>query len=540
MAKKRTSKAASSVAKKPKNAPQAPVEVLKDVEFLEHYTIKAMAQDIRDENKFNNLVPLLDQFELAKKLLSQGPSSEARYVCNILIESLSVVFEWFLLHGTMKKTKDEKKNLIAAWLAEKFDKFRANLLWLINSRLPENATGTQKAAMESYLEIVKQYTEYNREFPLDIYQDFVHALLTSSVGVGNRNHLVYNFFTIFIEHEDLQVNFFRESLAKKFGEWKSLEGPTKDRIFENFYTIIQEGVMFEDGERSGHNFTTAPQMDKSYMRTFKQDFQSCILAWVRMPDLSAEQYKKLLNCLHYGILPYMSSPTSLMDFLTDSLDQEEDEIVPLLVINSLWELMKRENLEYPEFFTKLYSLLTPSLLYTRYRARFFRLLDLFLSSTHLSANLVASFIKRIARLAMSSSAPGVVIVFPFIYNLLKRHPSCMIMLQNPDGKNNLNYKDPFKNDEPNPQKTGAIGSSLWELETLQTHYHPNIATLAKIFSEPFRKPNYNMEDFLDWTYKSLLDSEEKRKYKGLAALEYEDWESLFGKENAFMEGWELK
>lgn len=508
-------------------------------DYLSRHVIEQMVEDIIKDDKYNNIVPLLEQFDLAQNKLSSEPNPEALQVCESLTGSLLEAFKWLIEKQIMVKTKDEKRNIIAAWLTDKFDKYRAKLLWLINSRLPGETTDVQIGAQSAYLEIVKHYTEHHNEFPLEIYQDFVHALVSNTASTDVKNVLLPTFQNMFIEHEDLQVYFFQEPLVEKFNEWKNLEGPTKDIIFENFYQLICEGVLLDDEELNGDNYTSVPRMEESEIKAFKEKYQNCIFAWVKMADLSADQYKQLLNILGHSILPYLSSPSSMMDFLTDSFDQEEDEIIPLLVINSIWELMKKYNLEYPDFFTKLYSLLTPSLLYTRYRARFFRLLDLFLSSTHLSANLVASFIKRLARLAMTSSAPGVVIVFPFIYNLLKRHPSCMIMLQNPDGKKNPSYEDPFDEKETNPQKTGAIGSSLWELETLQSHYHPNIATLAKIFSEPFRKPSYNMEDFLDWTYKSLLDSEEKRKYKGLAALEYEEWETLFGKENAFMEAWVL-
>lgn len=538
MAKKRSNAGAAQAAKKAK-IESKPEKSSKKTDFLSHHVIGQMVEDIINEDKYNNIVPLLEQFDLVQKTLSTQPKTEALQVCESLTGSLLEAFKGLIEKQTMVKTKDEKRNIIAAWLTDKFDKYRAKLLWLINSRLPGDTTDVQTGAQSAYLEIVKQYTEHHSEFPLDMYQDFVHALVSSTASPYIKAVLLSTFQSMFLEHEDLQVNLFQEPLVKKFNEWKNLEGPTKDIIFENFYQLIREGVMFDDDELSGDNYTSVPRMEESDKKAFKENYQRCIFAWVRMAELSADQYKQLLNILGYSILPYLSSPSSMMDFLTDSLDQEEDEIIPLLVINSIWELMKKYNLEYPDFFTRLYYLLTPSLLYTRYRARFFRLLDLFLSSTHLSANLVASFIKRLARLAMTSSAPGVVIVFPFIYNLLKRHPSCMIMLQNPDGKKNPNYEDPFDEKETNPQKTGAIGSSLWELETLQSHYHPNIATLAKIFSEPFRKPSYNMEDFLDWTYKSLLDSEEKRKYKGLAALEYEEWETLFGKENAFMEGWVL-
>lgn len=246
--------------------------------------------------------------------------------------------------------------------------------------------------------------------------------------------------------------------------------------------------------------------------------------------------------MHKRIIPNMAQPQSIMDFLTDCYDISDDPAIPILALNSLYELMRKYNLEYPDFYTKLYSLLTPELLYIRYRSRFFRLCDLFLTSTHLSSNLVASFIKKLARLSLGASASGVVIVIPFIYNLLKRHPTCMIMLHNIEGSKAEDYSDPYDYNEKDPLKTNAVRSSLWELETLMSHYHPNIATLAKVFGEPFRKHSYNMEDFLDWSYLTLLDSEKTRKYKTAAALEYEEFDHLFAADDdkkVYAEGWSL-
>ena len=85
--------------------------------------------------------------------------------------------------------------------------------------------------------------------------------------------------------------------------------------------------------------------------------------------------------------------------------------------------------DYPNFYPRLYTLLTPSLLHSKYRARFFRLLDTFLRSTLLPSALVASFIKRLSRIALTAPPAGVIIVVPFVYNLFKRHKGCMVMLQ---------------------------------------------------------------------------------------------------------------
>ena len=64
-------------------------------------------------------------------------------------------------------------------------------------------------------------------------------------------------------------------------------------------------------------------------------------------------------------------------------------------------------------------------------------------------------------------------------------------------------EDPFVMDEEDPMESNAIESSLWEIVTLQSHFHPNVATLANIISEQFTKTSYNLEDFLDHSYGSV-------------------------------------
>lgn len=65
------------------------------------------------------------------------------------------------------------------------------------------------------------------------------------------------------------------------------------------------------------------------------------------------------------------------------------------------------------------------------------------------------------------------------------------------------FDDPFDVEEEDPMETDAIESSLWEIVALQTHFHPNVATLANIISEQFTKVSYNLEDFLDHSYGSV-------------------------------------
>lgn len=123
---------------------------------------------------------------------------------------------------------------------------------------------------------------------------------------------------------------------------------------------------------------------------------------------------------------------------------------------------------------------------------------------HLPATLLASFVKRLARLSLTASPAATTIIFPFVYNILKRHPSLMLMIHREVITNT--FEDPFLPEEPSPLQTRAIDSSLWELHTHIHHYVPPVATLARIFSEPFTKPSYVLEDFLDHTYDTVRET----------------------------------
>jgi U3 small nucleolar RNA-associated protein 19 len=87
--------------------------------------------------------------------------------------------------------------------------------------------------------------------------------------------------------------------------------------------------------------------------------------------------------------------------------------------------------------------------------------------------------------------------------------------------------DPFDMSQTDPMATDAIESSLWELESLQSHYHPNVASLAKIISEQFTKQAYNLEDFLDHSYKGMLDAELGKDLKKAPVVEFQIHKRIF-------------
>jgi len=90
--------------------------------------------------------------------------------------------------------------------------------------------------------------------------------------------------------------------------------------------------------------------------------------------------------------------------------------------------------------------------------------------------------------------------------------------------------DPFDMTVADPNETGAIDSSLWELKSLDSHYHPNVATLAKIIQEQFTKHRYELEDFLDHTYDGLIGGELERELKKAPVVEYQIPKRIFTSE----------
>ncbi|KAI6150679.1 hypothetical protein BKA82DRAFT_4118529 [Pisolithus tinctorius] len=180
---------------------------------------------------------------------------------------------------------------------------------------------------------------------------------------------------------------------------------------------------------------------------------------------------RTLNIMHQGILPHLTRPVLVMDWISACVDI--GGTVGLLALNA------------------------SDVLHLKHRARFFRLTELFLSSTHLPAALLASFVKRLSRLSLRT------------------------------GEDDEPFNDTYIADEINPNVTNAIDSSLWELLSHRNHYDAAVSTLARIFEEAFTKPGYSMEDFLDHTYGTLLETEFQRKIKKEPALETELVEDPF-------------
>eukprot|EP00002_Diphylleia_rotans_P021707 TRINITY_DN4232_c0_g1_i2.p1 TRINITY_DN4232_c0_g1~~TRINITY_DN4232_c0_g1_i2.p1 ORF type:complete len:653 (+),score=149.54 TRINITY_DN4232_c0_g1_i2:54-2012(+) len=304
----------------------------------------------------------------------------------------------------------------------------------------------------------------------------------------------------------------------------------------------------KQGKKRSQPESSGSNPSRAFYRTYHKLSINTWLGFFKMP-MPVDLYKLILSQIHDRVIPRFPSPLVLFDFLVNSYNI--GGVVSLLSLNGLFILITKYNLNYPDFYTKLYALLTPSVLRVKYRGRFFQLLATFLSSSYIPSYVVAAFAKRLARLTLTAPPSGSLIVIPFIYNLLVQHQACRKMLHreresdeteetdpNPGTKatdttatTTTQEKvagDPYNHEEQDPLKTNAIESSLWELATLSKHYCPAVSRMVKLLEKSFKKNEpYRLEDFLEQSHSAIFETELRRKMKSAPALTFQKPTALF-------------
>ncbi|CAL1290976.1 unnamed protein product [Larinioides sclopetarius] len=219
--------------------------------------------------------------------------------------------------------------------------------------------------------------------------------------------------------------------------------------------------------------------------------------------------KRVLLILHKKVIPHLQNPCLLTDFLTDSYKQ--GGIISLLSLNSLYILMAQYNVEYPDFFKNFYSLTSIEIVNGKFNTRFFYLCDLFLSSTHLPAYLIAAFAKKLSRIALLSKTDSILRIIVLVLNLIIRHKTISVLIhrENPTELS----EDPFDCDASDPAESHALESSLWEIKTLQNHIVPEISRKAKLLNHPLPSVELDFCSTLDVSIDSLYKKGRKRSFE---------------------------
>ncbi|XP_032395906.1 nucleolar complex protein 4 homolog [Etheostoma spectabile] len=354
-------------------------------------------------------------------------------------------------------------------------------------------------------------------FPRELIQAVVKRLLSQTTD----NSLLISRFQEFLEMEDVRyyvMSSIRENVGKVMEKNKGALVP----VYQNNVFTLMSNISVPSQESQLTNFMVQQEAKHddwkvAKLNEHKRVFERMWLGFLKY-KLPSNMYKKILVILHDSILPHMSKPTLMIDFLTAAY--EVGGAISLLALNGLFVLIHQHNLDYPDFYKKLYNLLEPSVFHVKYRARFFHLANLFLSSSHLPVYLVAAFAKRLARLALTAPPTALLIVLPFIYNLIRRHPSCRVLIHKPSTEDEP-LEDPYLMDEEDPAQCRALESSLWEIKTLQKHYHPDVAKTAMSINTPLSEKEDDINEVLEITTYELMERDLKQSQTKSVPLEFE-------------------
>lgn len=416
---------------------------------------------------------------------------------------------------------------VVQWLRDRLRDYTASLLpWIGSSHAVREST-----AMTLLMRIVKAEASQDGQRAEQAWRKYstftavVQTLIETTNAEGARQDFVDNYVE---EHDD--VRFYAFLAVKQY--FADEHFPPQD-YFTNALRILSSIDGVPQSENQLEDWYGGPPTINKQLTSLNAHRRAAQDAWLAIfrSSLTRDNRKIILTIMTSHVLPWFMTRIELLaDFLTDSFN--EGGSLSLLALSGIFHLMTKQNLDYPDFYTKLYSLLDDTIMHNKHRSRFFRLFNTFMSSSHLPAAMVASFVKRLARLSLQAPPGAIVWLIPWTYNTLKQHPTCTFMLHRAPHPGHAIYTshpayieegmdDPFSMTEPDPALTNAIDSSLWELETLRSHYHPNVATLAKILGEQFTKREYEMEDFLDHSYAGLIEGELGRKLKKAPEVEWQ-------------------
>ncbi|KND01350.1 ribosome biosynthesis protein NOC4 [Spizellomyces punctatus DAOM BR117] len=487
--------------------------------------VRELAKEcLETKGKLNNIVTLLE--------LCESETEEIAYASFV---SIGHVYATLLERGDFKKRRaardveeqDDVSTTVAKWLREN----RSVYVQLAFSYLSHPEPAMQVAALESLMSVVKDESYQLKEFHNALYQQVVEKCVAND---NMSEHLLENLTETINTYDDVRYYFYKDfgkilgsTLDNRNGIDSKMKTTSKRRkrsfatdklpavITTGFNILSRIRDPVEESELGTYLYESDSSREKKPVvasaKEHKRVFSECWLAFLRQ-SMSADMHKRVLLAMHKKIIPFLSKPTLLIDFLVDSYDH--GGAVSILALNGLFTLVTEHNLDYPDFYTKLYALFDKNLLHVKYRSRFLRLVDLFLSSSQLPSYLVAAFIKKMLRLALNAPPAAIVTIIPFVYNLLKRHPACLCLIHREQSPEQVGKEaeDPYLVDEPNPALCKALESSLWELQTLKSHYLHTISGLVRVFEEPIAKqPSYDLEDFLDHSYATLFESEVKKK-----------------------------
>uniref|UniRef100_A0A804RHT3 CCAAT-binding factor domain-containing protein n=1 Tax=Zea mays TaxID=4577 RepID=A0A804RHT3_MAIZE len=433
--------------------------------------------------------------------------------------------------------------VFGAWLRQRFDELVAALVELSVS--PHSDDAIRDVALDALMDFVKLGKD--GKFHSAIYHKFLYAVVHAADPVDMLLELLVSKY---FKYTDIRyftytsLDKIANSLGSKTtGSGKdalqngSDESKNRSSIFiHNIYNLLAHVPLMDFQKESTFDMwstvglSSKGENDSSkdtstYInKKLKLKFTKAWLSFLKLP-LPLDVYKEVLASIHQNVIPSMSNPSILCDFLTRSYDI--GGVISVMALSGLFILMTQHGLEYPKFYEKLYALLTPAVFMAKHRSVFLQLLDTCLKSSYLPAYLAAAFAKRLSRLALSVPPAGALIIIALIHNLLRRHPSVNFLVHWVDESDSNATReasqskkigsDPFNQNDADPAKSGAMRSSLWEIDTLRHHYSSAVSRFVVSLEEDLtvraKTTEMKITDFSSGSYATVFRDEVRRRLK---------------------------
>ncbi|KAK1424074.1 hypothetical protein QVD17_19386 [Tagetes erecta] len=490
------------------------------------------------------------------------------------------------LPSSSAKPTEDPESIYLTWVRSKFDEFVQFLIQLsVSSTLSEEAL--REVALDTLMECVKDGNA--GKFHSSTYHKFIQTMVYSVEEVDTLlNLLVSNYFKYIdvryftyisleklIRMLDANQCFDARSESEDSRKGSQTRASGELLIRNIYHVILQIPPLEQLGEKAEFEMWNASGVFTKESKTetkkikgtkgknglvkkssndvpsstmiskkMKLKFTKAWMAFLTLP-LPIDVYKEVLVTLHQAVIPYLSNPILLCDFLTKSYDI--GGVISVMALSSLFILMTEHGLEYPNLYVKLYALLQPSIFIAKHRAKFFQLLDSCLKSPLLPAYLAASFAKKLSRLALTAPPSGGLVIIALIHNLLRRHPSinCLVHQEENDqtAKDETIIKpgiDLFNNEETDLLKTNAMRSSLWEIDTLRHHYCPPVSRFVLSLENDLtirpKTTEVAMIDFSSGSYATIFRDEMRRRVKQVPLAFYKAIPTSLFSETDFV-GW---
>ncbi|XP_059296795.1 protein NUCLEOLAR COMPLEX ASSOCIATED 4 isoform X2 [Lycium ferocissimum] len=502
------------------------------------------------------------------------------------------------------ESQGDPEFIYRTWVRSKFDDFVQSLMEIAICSQSDEAL--REVVLDTLMEFVK--VGNGGKFHSSIYHRLLHSIVYSSLEVDDIlldllaskyfKYIDIRYFT-YISFEKLSRSIGANDIAdnkKESLDTTDVKQPESslDLSVHKLYHLLSRipplegsddkseynmwnaaGIFTGKGNDKGH--TGKQCKDEStnikvlspanIAKKMKLKFTKAWISFLRLP-LSVDVYKEVLVNLHQIVIPYLSNPLMLCDFLTRSYDI--GGVVSVMALSSLFVLMTQHGLEYPNFYEKLYALLEPSIFMAKHRAKFFQLLDSCLKSPLLPAYLAAAFCKKLSWLSLAIPPSGALVIVALIHNLLRRHPSINCLVHQEDANetteditgaergtdgstedSNASKEissvkpgiDPFDDKQKDPLKTNAMRSSLWEVDTLRHHYCPPVSrfvlSLETDLTVRAKTTEVAVKDFSSGSYATIFGDEIRRRVKQVPLAFYTATPTMLFPESDFL-GWTFK